>query len=146
MSAPRGAAGAAIVAETARTRTGTLALRGPMVPALPFPPGAEQAGAPDAFVDTGFTCRLKRGALIVTGPPGGIAAVGGYRFYQQAVDAELGSIDPAATVMAVPDGILGLRLAGAAPDRQAVYAALQARGVNPLIAEAFRPRGQADAA
>jgi len=150
LSAPRGSPGAAIVAETARTRTGTLALRGPMVPAQPFPPGAEANGAPDAagFLDTGFTCRLdgEGDALTVTGPPGGIVAVGGYRFSQPSVDVEVAGIDPAATLMAVPHGILGQRLAGSAPDRLAARAALLARGVNPLIAEAFRPRGRADAA
>ena len=131
VGAPRGAAGAVTVAETARTRAGTLALRGPMMP-QPFPPGAEAGGAPDGFLDTGYTCRLEGDGLTVTGPPGGILAVGGYRFGQQSLDAELASIDPAATLMAVPDGILGQRLAGAAPDPLAARAALHERGVNPL--------------
>ena len=145
VGAPRGAAGAVTVAETARTRLGTLALRGPMMP-QPFPPGAEAGGAPDGFLDTGYTCRLEGDGLTVTGPPGGVLAVGGYRFSQQSLDAELASIDPAATLMAVPHGILGQRLAGAAPDPLAARAALHERGVNPLIADAFRAPDQADAA
>src|SRR5674476_758426 len=40
-AAPHGAAGARTVAVTTRTGAGTLALRGPMVPAHAFPPGAE---------------------------------------------------------------------------------------------------------
>jgi len=143
--APRGGADAVTVAETARTRLGTLALRGPMLP-HPFPAGAEPGAASDEFLDTGYTCRLERDGLIVTGPPGGIVAVGGYRFSQQALDTELASLDPAATLMAVPHGILGQRLAGAAPDSLAARAALQERGVNPLIVDAFRVRDHANAA
>ena len=40
--APRGSASAVPIAEIARTETGTLALRGPMVPRHAFPPGAER--------------------------------------------------------------------------------------------------------
>ena len=56
--APRGSANAVPVAEIARTAAGTLALRGPMVPRHPFPPGAERLGTPhlkadaEGFVDT----------------------------------------------------------------------------------------------
>jgi hypothetical protein len=133
------------VAETVRTRLGTLALRGPMTP-QPFPPGTEAGEAPDGFLDTGYTCRLERDGLTVTGPPGGILVVGGFRFSQQSLDAELAGLDPAATLIAVPHGILGQRLAGAAPDPSAARAALHERGVNPLIANAFRVRDQANAA
>ena len=80
MSAPRGAAGAITVLETARTRGGTVALRGPMVPARLFPAG--EPLAPDGFIDTGFTCVVDGDALAVTGPPAGITTVGGYRFAQ----------------------------------------------------------------
>jgi non-ribosomal peptide synthetase component E (peptide arylation enzyme) len=150
IGAPRGAAGAVTVAETARRKTGTLMLRGPMVPAQAFPPGAEQGNelAPDpaGFVDTGFACRRDGDALTVTGPPPGIAAVGGYRFRRPALEAQVAGVDPAATIVAVPDGTIGERLAGGAADPQAAVAALQARGANPLISGAFRPRGEADAA
>ena len=144
VTAPRGGAGA--VVETSRSHSGTLALRGLMVPAHAFPPGAAQAAEPDGFRDTGFTCRLDHDGLIVTGPPGGLATVGGYRFHQQEIEAELATIDPAATLVALPHGMLGHRLAGSAPDRQAMVAALQARGANPLLTHAFRPRRAADAA
>jgi hypothetical protein len=55
-------------------------------------------------------------------------------------------VDPRATILPVPDGLLGERLAGTAADPPMVVAALQARGANPLVFGAFRPRGEADAA
>ncbi|MGH6995231.1 MAG: hypothetical protein ACREES_06010, partial [Stellaceae bacterium] len=149
--APRGAVGAVMVAATARGKAGTLLLQGPMVPPHAFPPDAEQehaAAAPDlaGFVDTGFACRRDGDGLILTSPPAGSAAIGGYRLYRQAFEAQLSGIDPAATIMAVPDAITGERLVGKAADAQAVRAALQDRGVNPLISEAFCRRGGAYAA
>ena len=48
------------VAELAATETGTVALRGPMVPHHAFPPGIERSDQPhfeigrDGFVDTGY--------------------------------------------------------------------------------------------
>ena len=150
IGAPRGAAGAVSVAETARCKTGTLALRGPMVPVHAFPHSAEQDNAqapdPSGFVDTGFSCRRDGDALTVTGPPAGIAAVGGYRFRRPALEAAVADVDPDAMIVAVPDSAMGERLAGAGADPPAILAALQARGVNPLISGAFRPRGEADAA
>ena len=151
---PRGAAGAVTVAEAMRTKAGTLALRGPMVPANAFPPRAERGHAPhlavddNGFVDTGFTCRLDRGTqtLTVTGAPGPLAAIGGYRFPQHWLDALIADADPAATIVALPDAMLGQRLAGSAPDRERLQAELQGRGVNPLIVGAFRRRGEPDAA
>jgi hypothetical protein len=151
---PRGVAGAVAAIETLRTKAGTLALRGPMVPAQAFPPGAAPDGeaciAPDAagFVDTGFACRLDRdtGTLVLTAPPAGITAMGGYRFRQRAVDAVVADADPGAVIAALPDASLGQRLAGSARDRAATAAELQARGVNSLIAGAFRPRGKTNAA
>lgn len=150
---PRSAA-ATVAVETARGKAGTLALRGPMVPAHAYPPGAEHghgphlACEPDSFVDTGFTCRLERetNALVVTGAPGAQAAVGGYRFRTDELDALLAEADPAATLVALPDALLGQRFAGSTADPDALAAELNARGVNPLIAGAFRPRGRADAA
>jgi acyl-CoA synthetase (AMP-forming)/AMP-acid ligase II len=150
IGAPRNAAGAVTVAATARGKAGTLLLQGPMVPPYVFPPGTddERAAAqnPPGFVDTGFACRRAGDALIVTAPPAGLAAIGGYRVYRQAYEALVGSIDPTATVMAVPDAVTGERLVGHAADAQAVRNALQARGVNPLISGAFCPRGGAVAA
>lgn len=148
IAAPRGAPGAVAVAETRRSSAGTLALRGPMVPALPFPPGAEQNGeaaAADGFVDTGFACRLEHaaGTLVLTAPPAGIIATGFYRFRQREIDAAVAAADPAAVVVALPDALLGQRLAGSASDWAATASELQVRGVNMLIAGAFRPRGKA---
>jgi hypothetical protein len=145
---PHGAAGAVNVAETMRTAAGTLALRGPMVPRHAFPPGAEHGPEPhlaaDAagFVESGFGCRLERDSqtLAVTGPRGGITTIGGYRFRTRDFDAQVASVDPAATIVALPDALLGQRLAGATPDRAATAALLLASGANPLIAGAFRPR------
>ncbi|HLA19946.1 MAG TPA: long-chain fatty acid--CoA ligase, partial [Pseudolabrys sp.] len=76
----------------------------------------------------------------VTGPRGGITTIGGYRFRTREVDAQVASVDPRATIVALPDALLGQRLAGSAPDRAATAALLLANGVNPLIAGAFRPR------
>lgn len=130
--------------ETSRTRAGTLALRGPMVPAHAFPSG--EALAPDGFIDTGFTCALAGDALAITGSPAGLTVVGGYRFAQKATDALIAAADPAATLMAVPDALLGQRLAGRSADPQALTAALQARGANALIADAFHRRRRPSAA
>lgn len=138
IGAARDAAEAAAMIETGRTRTGTLALRGPMVPTQAFPSAV--ALGPNGFVDTGFTCTAEADTLTITGPPAGITAVGGYRLAQRAVDAMIAEIDPAATMMPVPDGLLGQRLAGRSAHMQELTGALQARGANPLIAGAFRVR------
>ena len=159
VSAPRHAPDAVTIIETARSGTGSLLLRGPMVPVHAFPPqsapsfasssaaaatanaGPAQAG----FVDTGFSCRRDGDVFMVNAPPTGITTIGGYRFRQQAFEAEVTDIDPTATLVTVPNVILGARLAGDAADPPALRAALRARGVNPLVAGAFRPR-RADAA
>jgi hypothetical protein len=145
---------ATLLIETLRTKGATLALRGPMVPAHAFPPGAERGGGPylvaDAagFVDTGFTCQRDDlfGTLTITGSPAGFASIGGYRFRQNEVDASVAAADPAATIVALPDALLGERLAGTTPDRAGTESELEARGANPLIAAAFRRRNEADAA
>ena len=66
--------------------------------------------------------------------------LGGYRFRTRDIDTQVACVDPSATIVALPDALLGQRLAGAAPDRAATAALLQANGSNPLIAGAFRPR------
>jgi len=76
-------------------------------------------------------------------PPPGITAVGFYRLRQREVDAAVAAVDPAAVIVALPDALLGQRLAGSARDSDAVAAELQARGVNSLITGAFRTRGNA---
>ncbi len=86
------------------------------------------------FVDTGFTCRLEAAAktLTVTGPPGGIATIGGYRFQASDVEAQVADADPTATVVALPGGLLAQKLAGSALDNGAVAAQLLENGANPL--------------
>lgn len=151
IKAPREGPQPVTVLETMRTKTGTVALRGPMVPKAAFPPGVEHGGgaffapAEDGFVDTGFMCRLDRVTqeLTVTGPAAGFAAVGGYRFRPGDLEARVATADPGATIVALPDALLGERLAGSGRDRTPAF--LRALGHNPLIAGAFRPR-KADAA
>jgi hypothetical protein len=154
VDASRRISGAPTVIETSRTGAGMLALRGRMVPAHAFPPGAERGHAPRlqpdiaGYIDTGFPCGLDRDArtLVITAPPAGMTVVGGYRFRQRDVDAVVTQADPGATIVAVPDADLGQRLAGTAADRAALGAELQARGANPLLSGAFRARDAAEAA
>jgi hypothetical protein len=151
ISVPRGAIGAMTVIETARGGAGTLLLRGPMVPTAAFPPGADAPHhSPDraGYFDTGYACRLDASnqTLAITVPPPNIVSVGGYRVRQNDLDACLEKAAPGGTVVALPDRMLGQRLAGAARDKKAVTAALEAQGANALISGAFRQRGGADAA
>jgi len=146
--APRGSPGAVVVAEVTATALGTVALRGPMVPRSGFPPGSEAAGLPHlpvgraGLIDTGYTCRVDPGGrtIAVTGAPSGMVAIGGYRFALRALQDTIGAADPHATLVTLPDPLLGQRLAGNAADRYAVQAALNAAGVNPLVAAAFHDR------
>jgi hypothetical protein len=71
----------------------------------------------------------------------GIAQVGGYRFSLADLERMVAEVDPAATLIAVPDALLGDRLAGSAADPQHLCARLEERHINPLISGAFRPRG-----
>src|SRR5262249_32134765 len=138
VTAPRGAAGAVLVAEIQRTATGTVALRGPMVPRFPFPPGAERGSAPylkvgtDGLIDTGYTCRIDRDtqAVVVTGPPPGIVSFGGYRFALRELQDLLTRIGDGSTLTALPDALGGQRLAGTAPDGERVRKELIDMGVN----------------
>jgi hypothetical protein len=142
------------ITETQRSKNGTLAVRGAMVPVYAFPPGTEvgrNARLPvdgDGFVDTGFTCRVDGAAsvLTITGPPGGIATIGGYRFRPADVENQVAVADPGATVVALPGGPIAQRLAGSALDPTAVRAALFKNGANPLLVGAFQPRARANAA
>ena len=152
VAVPRGAPGAVLVAELARTDAGTLAIRGPMVPRFAYPPGAERGDAPfflvgeDGFVDTGYTCRIERDshAMVVTGPPPGLVSVGGYRFALRDLQDMASQIEPGSTLAALPDALAGHRLAGNAGNREMVRSALDRRGVNPLILAAFRDRRPAE--
>jgi hypothetical protein len=136
------APGAPVVIETSRTKAGTLALRGRMVPAQTFqaPPG--QSASIGAYVDTGFACSPAQDpqTLVVTAPPSGTISVGGYCFRQSQIEAAVAQADPKATIVVLPDADLGQRLAGTAADREALQSRLQARGANPLLSGAFEPR------
>jgi len=149
----RRAAGAPTVIEATRREAGTLLLRGRMVPTQSFPPIAERGHAlrsreSAGYVDTGFACRIDRPtrALIVTEPPSGMTAVGGYRFHLNEVEELIAQTDPDATIVPLPDADLGQRFAGSATNRAELLSKLRARGVNPLISEAFQPRGASEAA
>ncbi len=148
--APRGTTGGVVVAELMRTETGTVALRGPMVPHYAFPPGVERSGLPyfkigrAGLVDSGYTCRIDSTtkAMVVTGPPSGIVSFGGYRFPLHDLQDVIGRIDSTATLAGLPDPLVGQRLIGNAADRDTIQAALNAVGVNPLVVGAFRDRSE----
>jgi hypothetical protein len=146
--APRGATGGVIVAEAQPTANGTIALRGPMVPRCAFPPGVERTTlphlkiAPTGFVDTGYACwgDQDNAPMAVTAPPPGMVAVGGYRFVMRDLQDVIGDVEAGATLAALPDALLGYRLAGSAPNASAFRQMLTACGVNPLIVDAFQER------
>lgn len=147
--APRDGAPGVTVAELIRTGAGTLAVRGPMVPHHSFPPGIERSGLPyfqvghRGVVDTGYACRIDSGnALTVTEAPAGIASVGGYRFPLRALREIVRRVDGDATLTALPDAVLGQRLIGDAVMRDTMRVALDAAGVNPIVAAAFCDRGE----
>ncbi len=147
IGAPRAAATVPML-EAQRSTAGTLMLRGAMVPAGAFPPGAEELHpAVDriGFVDTGYVCRIERDSQMLTidGAPAAVTSVGFYRFRQNQLDGLVASINPHATIVAVPSALLDARLGGSTSDYPAMAAQLQASGANPLIVEAFRPRRNA---
>jgi hypothetical protein len=146
--APRDSAnadGAVTVAELSVTDSNTVALSGPMVPRHAFPPGIETSGQPhfaigrDGAVDTGYSCRIDGASstVAVTAPPPGIVAIGGYRFALAGLMAKIARIDPAATLTAVTDPLMGQRLIGTSSDPEAMRSALAGIGLSPLIAGAF---------
>jgi hypothetical protein len=139
LTAPRGEKAARTVIEVKRTTAGTLALAGPMVPAKITLPGPA-----DRFVDTGFPCRIGADAatIEVGGPPPGLVGSGGYRFVMHALSALVSRIDPDGVLVALPDALAGHRLAGTAPDRDAIHAALQEMGANALLVAAFSGNGR----
>jgi hypothetical protein len=106
------APGAPVVIETSRTKAGTLALRGRMVPGQTFQ--APHSASIGAYVDTGFACSPARDpqTLVVTAPPSGTISVGGYCFRQSQIEAAVAQADQKATIVALPDADLGQRLAG----------------------------------
>jgi AMP-binding enzyme len=152
VTAPHGAAGGIMVAELIRTHDGRLAVRGPMVPHHFFPPGIERTGVPyfqigpGGEVDTGFECQAASETMVITGPPAGIVNVGSYRFPLRDLQDLVGRIDGGASLAALPDPVMGQRLIGEAANPDKMQAALNAAGVNPLVAAAFRNRSGRDLA
>jgi hypothetical protein len=154
MRVPRGGGDGVLIAEMARTPTGTLALRGAMVPCHAFPPGVERLHAPrlqadpGGFVDTGYSCRIDRanGTLAVTAPPPGVVAIGGYHFLQSELTRLVKRANGGAYVTALPDTLTGHRLAGIAGAPGDVHSRLRELGANPLLAAAFAQRRNPKAA
>jgi hypothetical protein len=130
---------------TVQTKHGTLAMRGLSVPTRAFPADASEPVS-DGFVDTGFACRIdhERGTLAVTAGPPGTIAVGAYRFRRDDLDARIADTRADAVIAPLPDALLGDRLAGRGSDPVQIAQALERRGLNPLIANAFRPRPAAE--
>ncbi len=145
---PGGADGALTVAEVATSATGTLALRGPMVPQSAFPPGAERTALPrfevaaDGFVDTGCAAEASHNpnSLVVSGPPPGLVSFGGYRFAVGELTGIINGLDRSGTLAVRPDALAGHRLAGTATNLDAIRMALRGIGANPLLVEAFGAR------
>ncbi len=148
IAVPYGTPAAVPVIETRRNESGDLALRGGMVSAAAFPPGAKRDGAAgDGFVNLSCPCRLDAdNTLIVTGPSPGMVGVGGYRFSQQQLDALVAELSRDATIVALPDPLTGQRLAGISNDDAVMRIKLADTGCNPLIVRAFGMRNTPDAA
>ena len=108
-----------------------------MVPSHSFPPGLERSSLPHfqigraGFVDTGYSCRIDSvtQAMIVTAPPSGIASVGGYRFPLRALQEAAAGFEDGATLVTLPDPLIGQRLIGNAADRGAI----QQRSAQPVL-------------
>lgn len=133
-------------ADTQRTKHGTLTLRASGTELDIFPAADERADpATSTFIDTGFPCQADpdRGTLTITGGPPGLVLVGGCHLVRSELDALVAEAAPDATILALPHAILGERLAGSAPEPDNIEVELASRGVSPLIASAFRPRGRA---
>ena len=147
--APRELPGSSIAGEIMLTPKGTLGLRGPMVAVAAYapPPPADSlmTQPPRDYVDTDYAARLDRatGAVLITAPPGGIMAVGGYRFLSSDLQEWGRRLGQGALLTALPDRLSGHRLAGRAQDNARARDALLELGLNPLMVEAFRDRGSA---
>jgi hypothetical protein len=120
-----------------RTDAGTLALRGIMIG---LPGGT---APPDDFIDTGYPCRTATGCLVVTGAKPGMITIGGYRLPRSDLDALAMTLQADELIAALPDKLLGQRLAAPRSGRDDVADMLTAHGVNPLITGAFSRRNAA---
>lgn len=147
--APRNDPQSPIAGETLLTESGTLALRGSMVPLAAYAAARNEFRRdtpPITYVDTGYAARLDRssGAICITAPPPGIMAVGGYRFEADELQAWAKRLGDGAMLTALPDKLSGHRLAGRANDNSRARGALAELGLNPLMVEAFRDRASPD--
>jgi hypothetical protein len=147
VAAPRAPKGTIVAAEIAPTPNRTVTMRGPMVPRVPFPPGAERSGspylkvAPNGFVDTGYTCRRDSQTMVLTGPPPGVVSIGGYRFVLREMQDFVSQVESGSGTLAVlPDVLAGHRLAGIAHDHDTFEDKLAKLGANPLLISAFQKR------
>jgi hypothetical protein len=145
--APCAPNGNIVAVEIAPTPLRTVALRGPMVPRVPFPPGAERSGlpclkvAPTGFVDTGYACRRDSPTMVLTAPPLGVVSIGGYRFVLRELQDFVSRVENGNGTLAVlPDVHAGHRLAGIAADHDTLEATLARLGANPLLVSAFHKR------
>ena len=137
--------------EIVLTATGTLGLRGPMVPVAAYASSDRSSDGLTAqpqsdYVDTGYAARIDRatGAISITAPPSGVMAVGGYRFAAQDLQEWARRLGQNAMLTALPDRLSGHRLAGRASDNARAREALTELGLNPLMVEAFRDRSAPD--
>jgi AMP-binding enzyme len=145
--APRSVASSSVAGEILLTPKGTLGLRGPMIPVAAYAPTIPSSHLlvvqpPVDYVDTGYAARLDRatGAIVITAPPSGIMAVGGYRFLSQDLQEWAKRLGQGAMLTALPDRLCGHRLAGRANNNARAREALAELGLNPLMVEAFRDR------
>lgn len=142
--APHTRADAPLVAETLITPAGTLALRGPMVPSEAPPVGTPSpAASASDWVDTRYAARRERtrDAFSITAPPAGVMSVGGYRFRAADLQDIQHLLGDDVTLAALPDRLNGSRLAGRAGNDAATRHAALERGLNALVGDAFRTRG-----
>jgi hypothetical protein len=100
------------------------------------------APPPRDYVDTDYAARIDRttGRILITAPPSGTMAVGGYRFLSQDLQEWSKRLGQGALLTALPDRLSGYRLAGRAQDNVRARDALAQLGLNPLMVEAFRDR------
>lgn len=145
--APRSVANSSIAGEILLTPKGTLGLKGPMIPVEAYAPATPTTHLLVAqpavdYVDTGYAARLDRstGAILITAPPSGIMAVGGYRFLSDDLQEWARRLGQGAMLTALPDRLCGHRLAGRANNNARAREALAELGLNPLMVEAFRER------
>lgn len=136
--APHNRSDAPLVADLQVTPQGTLALRGPMVPPVDT---ADASG----WMDTGYAARgVSAGeTLQLTAPPAGIVTVGGYRFRASDIQDQAHLLGEDATLAVLPDRLNSNRFVGRAANDATTREKATQQGLNALLVDAFRPRGDA---